>query len=112
ANGTKRTPHLVAKVTDPNDNNKVVIDPDSTNSGGEAAFSKNDPEENAKIARNVTESLIPVVANNNKLKCADGRVCAGKTGTHGCAEIANKTRKSDNCAAWMVGYTPQISSAV
>jgi membrane peptidoglycan carboxypeptidase len=112
ANGTKRTPHIVAKVTDPNDNNRVVLDLDGINAGGEQAFSKNDPEENAKIARNVTESLIPVVANNSKLKCAEGRVCAGKTGTHGCAEVPNKTRKSDNCAAWMVGYTPQISTAV
>jgi membrane peptidoglycan carboxypeptidase len=112
ADGTKRTPHIVAKVTDPNDNNRVVLDLDAMNTGGEKAFSKEDPEENAKIARNVTESLIPVVANNQKLKCADGRVCAGKTGTHGCSEVPGKTKKSDNCAAWMVGYTPQISSAV
>ena len=112
ADGTKRAPHIVGKVTDPNDNNKVVLDLDAINAGGEKAFNKNDLEDNAKIARNVTESLIPVVANNTKLKCADGRICAGKTGTHGCSEVPGKTRKSDNCAAWMVGYTPQISSAV
>jgi membrane peptidoglycan carboxypeptidase len=110
--GTRRAPHVVSKVVDPNNNNNVILDLDGQTATGEAAFSKTDPEENAKIARNVTESLLPVVGNNAKLKCADGRICAGKTGTHGCSDVPGKTKKSDNCAAWMVGYTPQIASAV
>ncbi|MCE7005149.1 penicillin-binding protein [Kibdelosporangium philippinense] len=113
ANGTKRSPHFVAKVTNPNDGDAVVWSGDESLSQPQQAFSKSDAAENAKIARNVTESLIPVVNNTRggALKCIEGRQCAGKTGTHGCADTA-KTSKSDNCAAWMVGYTPQISTAV
>ena len=64
-----------------------------------------DPVQNQKIARNVTESLLPV-PSWSKIPCADGRVCAGKTGTHQLGETA------DNAKAWMVGYTPQLSTAV
>jgi membrane peptidoglycan carboxypeptidase len=111
ANGTKRKPHLVSKIIDPA-TNQVVYDGDKSNPG-KPAFDQNDPENNAKIARNVTEALIPVVekTRNGAIKCAEGRECAGKTGTHGCPDGPN-TKSSDNCAAWMVGYTPQISTAV
>ncbi|MFC0115646.1 transglycosylase domain-containing protein [Kibdelosporangium aridum] len=113
ANGTKRTPHIVAKVTNPNNGDELIFDGDESLGKPQPAFSKTDPALNAKIARNVTESLIPVVnsTRGGALKCIEGRQCAGKTGTHGCADTA-KTNKSDNCAAWMVGYTPQISAAV
>jgi membrane peptidoglycan carboxypeptidase len=108
SNGTKRTPHLVAKVTDPNNGNSVVYDGDKE-ATGVLAFDQ-DPENNAKIARNVTESLLPI-PESSKIPCEDKRPCAGKTGTHGCPDGPN-TNKGDNCAAWMVGYTPQISAAV
>ncbi|CAM3599481.1 transglycosylase domain-containing protein [Kibdelosporangium persicum] len=113
ANGVKRTPHIVAKVTDPNDGDNLIYDGNQTMGQPKQAFST-DPAENAKIARNVTETLIPVVntTRNGALKCIEGRQCAAKTGTHGCAEVKGKTTKADNCAAWTVGYTPQISAAV
>ncbi|ONI72858.1 hypothetical protein ALI144C_43485 [Actinosynnema sp. ALI-1.44] len=112
--GTKRTPHIVSKVTNPNDGDKVIWDGDKSVGAATLAFDKNDPGKNAQIARNVTESLIPVIqtTKNGQFKCAEGRECAGKTGTHGCDYREGKTTKSDNCAAWMVGYTPQISTSV
>ncbi|TCO64735.1 membrane peptidoglycan carboxypeptidase [Actinocrispum wychmicini] len=108
--GIKRTPHLVAQVTDPSDNNKVVYDGDAE-AAAKPAFNANDPGNNAMIARNVTESLLPIPASS-KVPCADNRLCAGKTGTHGCPEVQGKSTRADNCAGWMVGYTPQISTAV
>lgn len=103
ANGTYRTPHIVSQVVD-NDGN-VVWQPDASVTEGEPAFDKGNSERNKKIARNVTESLKPVLPYSH-LECAKGRECAGKTGTHqlGATE--------DNAKAWMVGYTPQISVAV
>jgi len=107
--GTKRAPHLVAQVIDPNNNNQIVYDGD-----GEAAptpaFNASDPANNAMIARNVTESLLPIPASS-RVPCAENRLCAGKTGTQGC-DGSHGTTKSDNCDGWMVGYTPQISTAV
>jgi membrane peptidoglycan carboxypeptidase len=109
--GTKRAPHLVAQVIDPNQNNTVVYDGD-----GEAtpkqAFNASDPGNNGMIARNVTQSLLPI-PNYSHVDCDGGRQCAGKTGTHGCSGDNPKlATKADNCTAWMVGYTPQISTAV
>jgi membrane peptidoglycan carboxypeptidase len=109
ANGTKRTPHLVSKVIDPNNNNTVIYDGDQQ-AGSKAAFDA-DPGNNAKIARNVTESLLPIPKSSN-VPCDGDRQCAGKTGTHGCDAVPGKTTKADNCAAWMVGYTPQVSTSV
>jgi membrane peptidoglycan carboxypeptidase len=109
ANGTRHATHLVAKVTDPNNGNAVIYDGDKQ-SAPVAAFDQ-DPEKNGQIARNVTQSLLPIPESSH-VECADQRPCAGKTGTHGCADVPGKTTKADNCAAWMVGYTPQISTAV
>jgi membrane peptidoglycan carboxypeptidase len=108
ANGIKRTPHLVAKVTTP-ETNSVVLDQDVTQAGGSRAFGANDPETNAKIARNVTEALLPAAA---KFPCAENRPCAGKPADHGCSEVPGKATKADTCSAWMTGYTPQLSTSV
>ncbi|MFL6143865.1 MAG: transglycosylase domain-containing protein [Labedaea sp.] len=97
--GTYHAPHLVAKILNP-DGSVYWQAPDQER----AAFDSN-PKTNAQIARNVTEALLPV-PGYSKIPCADGRLCAGKTGTH----QLGKTGK--NAKAWMVGYTPQISTAV
>jgi membrane peptidoglycan carboxypeptidase len=98
--GVKHKPHLVAKVLNPD---------------GSQVWAPNDPEtlafdqngaKNAKIARNVTEALLPI-PGYSKIPCADGRLCAGKTGTHEWRDDVKNNEK-----AWMVGYTPQISTAV
>jgi membrane peptidoglycan carboxypeptidase len=103
AQGTYRKPHLVTEVLGPEGG--VFWKPDQASLDGVAAFDKANAEKNKKIARNVTEALEPVL-DYSDLKCADGRECAGKTGTHQLGET------EDNAKAWMVGYTPQVSAAV
>jgi membrane peptidoglycan carboxypeptidase len=102
ANGIKRTPHLVKQILTPD--GQPVWTPKQQGIDGVPAFDGNSAT-NAKIARNVTESLLPIPASS-KIACDGGRKCAGKTGTHQYGETA------DNAKAWMVGYTPQISVAV
>ena len=99
ANGTYRTPHVVAKVLNPE--GEQVWAPQGSE---KQAFDSNGSK-NAKIARNVTESLLPIPGYSH-VPCADGRLCAGKTGTH------EFNKDGDNEKAWMVGYTPQLSTAV
>ena len=100
ANGMQRTPHLVAKVLNPD--GSQVFAPQQTE---KQAFDSN-ATKNAKIARNVTESLLPVPGFSH-IPCADNRLCAGKTGTH---EWPGDPKNNEK--AWMVGYTPQLSTAV
>jgi len=98
-NGIYRAPHLVAKVLNPD--GSVVYSPQQTD---KQAFDSNGAK-NAKIARNVTESLLPVAKYSN-VPCANDRLCAAKSGTHQYGDT------KDNEKAWFVGYTPQISAAV
>ena len=65
------------------------------------------PQESAKLAGNVTASMLDVVKNPKKpLNLFDNRPIAAKTGTHQFQDT------KQNAKAWMVGYTPQISVAV
>jgi membrane peptidoglycan carboxypeptidase len=100
ARGMYRAPHMVAKVLNP-DGSVYWQAADEE----KMAFADGDPRKNEQIARNVTESLLPI-PGWSKIGCADGRLCAGKTGTQQLGETA------DNSKAWMVGYTPQLSTAV
>ncbi|MFC0113589.1 penicillin-binding transpeptidase domain-containing protein [Kibdelosporangium aridum] len=102
ANGVKRRPHIVAAVKQASE---LIYDGGAT-SAGKPAFDPGDPATNAKIARTVTESLLPA-----GLPCAESRPCAGKPGVHSCGNT-QKTQQGDSCSAWMVGYTSQISTAV
>ncbi|HEV2782052.1 MAG TPA: transglycosylase domain-containing protein, partial [Actinophytocola sp.] len=99
ARGIQRTSHIVAKVLNPDGS------PYWTAQVNEKQAFDSDPRKNEKIARNVTQSLLPI-PGYSKLPCADGRECAAKSGTHQLGETA------DNAKAWMVGYTPQLSTAV
>ncbi|QWF80551.1 transglycosylase domain-containing protein [Amycolatopsis sp. CA-230715] len=104
AEGMRHQQHFVDKITTPG--GEVVY---QTQTQEKPAFS-DDAEKSKQIAGNVTESLQPVVSYS-KLDCASGRECAGKTGTH--QYVGGDGPKSkDNAQAWMVGYTPQISTAV
>jgi membrane peptidoglycan carboxypeptidase len=103
ANGMYRAPHLVKKIITPD--GKIFWEPSQASTSGKMAFDPGDETNNAKIARNVTEALLPIPKSSN-IGCANGRQCAGKTGTHQLGET------EDNAKAWMVGYTPQISAAV
>lgn len=103
ANGIYRAPHLVKQILTPDGG--VVWQPDQASLNGSAAFDANNSSTNQKIARNVTEALLPI-ADYSKVPCDNKRPCASKSGTHQLGDTA------ENAKAWYVGYTPQISVAV
>ncbi|WP_246076455.1 transglycosylase domain-containing protein [Amycolatopsis cihanbeyliensis] len=100
AEGIHRESHFVAKLE--KSDGTLVFEVDKK---GEPAFDQDDSKHNAQIAGNVTRSLEPVLPFSD-LDCAGNRDCAGKTGTHEAAEDGD-----ENAQAWMVGYTPSISTA-
>jgi membrane peptidoglycan carboxypeptidase len=99
-NGMKTTPHFVSKVVD--SGGSVMF---QTNVAPKPAFVPDDPDQNGKLARNVTESLLDV-ASHSGVPLDGGRQVAAKTGT------AQYLNSGHNMAAWMVGYTPQVATAV
>jgi membrane peptidoglycan carboxypeptidase len=103
ADGVYRAPHLVAKVEKP-DGTVVLDDQNRQEYLDKLAFDQ-DQDKNQKIARNVTEALLPIPKSSG-IPCAGDRQCAGKTGTHQYQDTP------DNSKAWMVGYTRQLSTAV
>jgi membrane peptidoglycan carboxypeptidase len=101
ANQGFRVPaHFVTKVTDADGN--VLY---QATQGPTPAFDKGDRYRNAQLARNVTASLSDV-ADYSGTPLAAGRPNAAKTGT------ATYKKSGHNMAAWMVGYTPQVATAV
>jgi membrane peptidoglycan carboxypeptidase len=101
-NGTRNPARFVSKIVDRDGHTVRAFTPQP-----QAAFDPKDPRRNANLAANVTESLLEVV-NGAHLGLADGRPVAGKTGTH----QYGQGDSTENEKAWMVGYTPQISTAV
>ena len=61
-----------------------------------------------RVANDVTLSLEPIAAWSGDA-LAGGRPSAAKTGTEGIEFGKNRGGNSD---AWMVGFTPQVSTAV
>lgn len=99
ADGVQRDSHLVSKITTPDGD--VIYQADRK---GRSAFSP-DRAKSKQIAGNVTMTLEPVLAHSN-LRCAEGRDCAGKTGTH-----EAPGHPGENSQAWMVGYSRQVAAA-
>ncbi len=99
ASGIYRKPHFVTKV----ENNDGVVLYNRKPDPGKRVFA-------AKVADNVTAALSPIAAYSNGNGLSDStygsRPSAAKTGT---AQLGNT---GDNKDAWMVGYTPQLSTAV
>ncbi|MFJ5987874.1 transglycosylase domain-containing protein [Lentzea sp. NPDC092896] len=99
ARGIYRAPFFVTKIVGPTgdvlyqhvDQPVPAFDPVETKS--------------RDIADNVTETLKEIPSG--PIACAGGRPCAGKTGTH---ELPGSV--DQNSKAWMVGYTPQLSTSV
>ncbi|GLZ37446.1 transglycosylase domain-containing protein [Actinokineospora sp. NBRC 105648] len=107
--GVRRPAHIIAKIQYPD--GATVWEAGAEPTYQETlAFTPNDPDQNQKIARNVTEALLPIPKYSH-VECANNRLCAGKTGTHQYTDRTG-TETNDNAKAWMVGYTPQISTAV
>ncbi|MQA15967.1 MAG: penicillin-binding protein [Pseudonocardiaceae bacterium] len=69
------------------------------------ALDPDDEQHNTQLARNVTATLTRVAASSG-FPLDGGREVAAKTGTHQLGDTGN------NSAAWTVGYTPSISTAV
>ena len=93
ANGQYVPLHIVSKVTD--------------NSGDDIYRFTTAPKQafDAGVANTVTQSMTGVAASSG-IPLGDGRPVASKTGT---AQYQNTGHNSE---AWMVGYTPQVVTAV
>jgi membrane peptidoglycan carboxypeptidase len=94
ADGVRHDAYVVSKVTAAD--GRVIYD-HGTATGQQAV-----PQ---PVARNVTEAMIQVAPSAGIAPA--GRVVAGKTGT-----VQHPTLTGQNKDAWMVGYTPSVSTAV
>ncbi|CAL9663519.1 Biosynthetic peptidoglycan transglycosylase [Actinosynnema sp. ALI-1.44] len=99
ARGVYHEPFFITKITNSKDE-AVYTHTDVTR----PAFDP-DPQKSQDIADNVTDVLKHIPGKSN-IPCANGRECAGKTGTH---ELPNS---QENSKAWMVGYTPSLAAGV
>jgi membrane peptidoglycan carboxypeptidase len=95
ADGMRRAPYVVAKVTAAD--GRVLLDQGTT--AGEQAVPQ-------QVARNVTEAMKDVPTSGS-IAVAGGRAQAGKTGT-----VQHPSLTNQNKDAWMVGFTPAVSTAV
>ncbi len=95
ASGTYHKPHFVQKVVTAD--GQVLLD------RGEVA---GEPRVSAAVADNVTAAMKPIAAWSRNHNLAGGRESASKTGT---AQLGDTGENKD---AWMVGYTPSLSTAV
>lgn len=95
ASGVYRAPHFVQQV--------VTAD-------GRVLFERTpDPGEQrlpAAVADNITQAMLPIASYSRGHALADGRPSASKTGT---VQLGDTGKNKD---AWMVGYTPSLSTAV
>jgi membrane peptidoglycan carboxypeptidase len=91
--GVQRDPYFISKVTD-NEGTTLF----------ENAGDPGEPVMDPQVANDVTFALKGVAAASRR-PLAGGREVAAKTGTQG-------LNRQDNSDAWMVGYTPSISTAV
>lgn len=96
ASGVYRAPHFVQKVV--TGDGTVLLDRGAA-SAGEARI-------DSAVADNVTSAMQPIAAYSRGHALAGGRASASKTGT---AQLGDTGQNKD---AWMVGYTPSLSTAV
>ncbi|TSD49996.1 penicillin-binding protein [Rhodococcus sp. KBS0724] len=95
ASGTFHAPHFVEKVVAAD--GTVLLD-----RGTPSGEQRIDPA----VADNVTAAMQPIAAYSRGHNLAGGRLSASKTGT---AQLGDTGQNKD---AWMVGYTPSLSTAV
>ncbi|MBC7300653.1 MAG: penicillin-binding protein [Nocardia sp.] len=103
ASGVYHQPYFVQKVS--TGDGRVLLD-----RGAETRVGRklSEPEQRitASIADATTSAMLPIANYSNGHGLADGRQSASKTGTTQLGET------EDNKDAWMVGYTPSLSTAV
>ena len=97
ASGVYRAPHFVEKVV--NSQGQVLFDASTQDNSGEQRISK-------AVADNVTAAMQPIAGWSNGHNLAGGRPSAAKTGTN---QLGDTGANRD---AWMVGFTPSLSTAV
>src|SRR6202012_4131122 len=97
ASGVYHQPHFVQKVV--NADGRVLFDATNSNNAGEQRIPKD-------VADNVTSAMQPIAADSGGHTLAGGRPSAAKTGT---TQLGDTDADKD---AWMVGYTPSLSTAV
>ncbi|WP_442930481.1 transglycosylase domain-containing protein [Mycobacterium sp. NBC_00419] len=97
ASGIYHKPHFVQKVV--NSRGDVLFDATEQDNSGERRIEK-------AVADNVTSAMQPIAGWSNGHNLANGRPSAAKTGTN---QLGDTGANRD---AWMVGYTPSLSTAV
>ena len=97
ASGMYHRPHFVQKVV--NAEGQVLFDAGNSDNGGEQRIDKG-------VADNVTAAMRPIAGYSRGHNLAGGRASAAKTGTTQLGDT------KDDKDAWMVGYTPSLSTAV
>ena len=97
ASGVYHPPHFVQKVV--NAEGQVLFDAANANDNGDQRIDKG-------VADNVTSAMQPIAGYSNGHNLAGGRPSAAKTGT---TQLGDTGSDKD---AWMVGYTPSLSTAV
>ncbi len=97
ASGVYHKPHFVQKVV--NAQGEVLFDASQQDNQGEQRIDK-------KVADNVIAAMQPIAAYSNGHALAGGRPSAAKTGTN---QLGDTGANRD---AWMVGFTPSLSTAV
>src|SRR5574337_1887214 len=95
--GVYHPPHFVQKVVDAD--GRVLFAADNTRTAGEQRIDK-------AVADNVTDAMRPIAGWSRGHNLAGGRPSATKTGT---TQLGDTGANRD---AWMVGYTPSLSTAV
>ncbi|APE19357.1 penicillin-binding protein [Mycobacterium sp. WY10] len=95
--GVYHKPHFVEKVV--NSRGEVLFDASTTDNAGEQRIPK-------AVADNVTAAMQPIAGYSRGHNLAGGRPSAAKTGTN---QLGDTDANRD---AWMVGYTPSLSTAV
>jgi membrane peptidoglycan carboxypeptidase len=97
ASGVYHRPHFVQKVV--NADGQVLFDASTQDNSGEQRIDK-------AVADNVTSAMQPIAGWSNGHNLAGGRPSAAKTGTN---QLGDTDANRD---AWMVGFTPSLSTAV
>jgi membrane peptidoglycan carboxypeptidase len=97
ASGVYHRPHFVQKVV--NAEGQVLFDAANEDNSGEQRIDK-------AVADNVIAAMQPIAAYSNGHALAGGRPSAAKTGTNQLGDTGS------NRDAWMVGFTPSLSTAV
>lgn len=96
ASGTYHKPHFVQKVV--NAEGQVLFDASQEDNSGEQRIDK-------AVAENVIAAMQPIAGYSGR-GLAGGRPSAAKTGTNQLGDTG------ENRDAWMVGFTPSLSTAV